>query len=80
VRGTKNAGAVLVYDAEGDSPEELSDILYVGSREDGDRLGATVVAAPIEGRDVVVAGIPGSGRTAVFYCSKLVEDGGGRCE
>jgi hypothetical protein len=80
VRGTKNAGAVLVYDAEGDSPEELSDILYVGSREDGDRLGSTVVAAPIEGRDVVVAGIPGSGRTAVFYCSKLVEDGGGRCE
>jgi hypothetical protein len=80
VRGTENAGAVLIYDAEGSSPEELSDILYVASREAGDRLGSAVVAAPIEGRDVVVAGVPGSARTAVFYCSVFVEDEGGRCE
>jgi hypothetical protein len=81
VRGTSGAGAVLIYDAEGSSPEELSDILYVASRESGDRLGSTVVAAPIPGRDIVVAGIPGSARTAVFYCSDFAPDGGGgRCE
>ena len=84
VRGNSNAGAVLVYDAEGSSPDELSelsDVLYVASAESSDRLGSSIVAAPIRGRDVVVAGIPGSARTAVFYCSDFVAArGGGRCE
>jgi hypothetical protein len=83
-RGASDGGAILVYDAEGSSPEELTDILYLASAEDGDRLGASVVAAPSKDRDVVVGGVPGSGRTAVFYCSELAKkaniDSGGRCE
>lgn len=81
VRGTGNAGAVLIYDAEGSSPEELSDILYAASRESDDRLGSSLLAASIGERDVVVAGLPGSARTAVFYCSDFVTGGGGgRCQ
>jgi hypothetical protein len=39
------------------------------------------VAASMEDRDVVVAGITGSARTAIFYCSDFAPDGGGgRCE
>jgi hypothetical protein len=82
VRGTANAGAVLVYDAEGDRPQLLTDQLFVSSSEPDDRLGSAVIAARIDGRDVVVAGAPGSGRTLVFYCSDLLQGGAGgeRCQ
>jgi hypothetical protein len=84
VRGDSNAGAILVYDAEGDAPETLTDVLYLASEQGNDRLGASLATAPLEHRDVVVGGVPGSGRTAIFYCSALAPDdddnGGGRCE
>jgi hypothetical protein len=80
VRDTKRAGAVLVFDVEGDRPELLTDQLFFSSPESGDELGRSVVAAQIDGRDVVVAGAPGNGKTAIFYCSALFSGGGGRCE
>ncbi len=82
VRGTNRAGAVLVYDAEGANPDLLTDQLFLSSQGDGDELGAAVVAAHIEGRDVVVAGAPGNARTAIFYCSVLLPHGAGgsRCQ
>jgi hypothetical protein len=82
VRGTANAGAVLVYDAEGDRPQLLTDQVFLSSAESDDKLGSAIAAAHIEGRDVVVAGVPGSGRTAVFYCSNLLPGGAGgeRCQ
>jgi hypothetical protein len=82
VRGKSSAGGALVYDVEGDRPWLLSDQLILSSAESGDRLGASLVVAPIAGRDVVVTGAPGSGRVAVFYCSGLLAsgEGGSRCE
>ncbi len=82
VRGTRRAGAVLVYDAEGDHPELLTDQLFLSSAKSDDALGGSVVAAHIAGRDVVVAGAPGKGRAAVFFCSALLggQAGGSRCQ
>jgi hypothetical protein len=81
-RERTRAGAVLVYDVEGDNPQLLTEALFVTSSEQDDRLGSAVVAAPIAGRDVVVAGAPGSSRAFVFYCSRLVPEAlrGARCE
>src|SRR5439155_1515542 len=82
VRGHPSAGAVSIYDAEGDDPSHLSDQLFLSSAEDNERLGATLGAAHITGRDVIVAGAPGGARTAVFYCSVLVPPSmvGTRCQ
>jgi hypothetical protein len=82
VRGHTNAGAVSVYDAEGDDPAYLSDQLFLSSAEDNERLGATVGAARITGRDVIAAGAPGGTRAALFYCSVLVPPDmiGARCQ
>jgi FG-GAP repeat len=81
VRGHPKAGAISIYDAEGKEPAYLSDQLFLSSAEDNERLGANLGAAHIDGRDVIVAGAPGGGRAAVFYCSLLVSAGGGpRCE
>lgn len=82
VRGHPHAGAVAIYDAEGDEPFYLSDQLFLSSAEDNERLGATLGAAHVRGRDIVVAGAPGGSRAALFYCSVLVPAGmaGVRCQ
>jgi hypothetical protein len=82
IRGTGNAGAVLVYDVEGKTPEAVTDTLFLSSGESKDALGSSLVAAHLDGRDVVVAGAPGSARAAVFYCSKALRGAasGSRCE
>jgi hypothetical protein len=81
VRGTSSAGAVLVFDAEGSDPTDLTEELFLSSAESGDRLGATLTAAHVDKRDVVVAGAPGSGRAGIFYCSTLLGAAGGkRCQ
>lgn len=80
--GQSKAGAVLVYDAEGSRPHELSDVLYLSSAESGDLLGTSVATLRQEdGGAVVVAGGPGKSKVAVFFCSDLVdpEDRVGRC-
>lgn len=80
-RGVARAGAVLVYDAEGDRPFDLSYVKFLSSAEEGDQLGASLAAPAIEGRNVLAAGAPGNGKTALFYCSDLVPEGrrGSRC-
>ncbi len=82
VHGVERAGAVLVYDAEGDSPHALSDLLYLSSAEDGDRLGTSVVAIHQNDHDLVAAGAPGGSKAALFYCSDLMRDRDrtGRCQ
>lgn len=82
VRGSANAGAVLVYDAEGKTPEAVTDTLFLSSQDDKDALGSSLAAAHIKGRDVVVAGAPGSARAAVFYCSNALGGAaaGSRCQ
>jgi hypothetical protein len=80
-REQKRAGAVLVFDVEDDRPELLTNILFWTSAETDDKLGTSVAAVPIERRDVVVAGAPGNGRAAVFYCPSFAEPAlGGRCK
>lgn len=82
VRGHPNAGAVSIYDAEGKDPEYLTDQLFLSSAEDGERLGVSVGAAHITGRDIIAAGAPGGARAALFYCSVLVPPDmvGARCQ
>jgi len=80
VRGISGAGAVLVYDAEGPDPTALSDELFLSSASSDDHLGSALATAHVDGRDVVVAGAPGNGRAAIFYCSSLLGAAGGeRC-
>jgi hypothetical protein len=86
VFGESEAGSVLVYDAEGNAPHALTDVLYISSAEARDRLGHSVTAvrqkkSQKESRDVVVAGAPGNGKTAVFLCSALLPEKAlvGRC-
>jgi hypothetical protein len=82
VRDEERAGAVLVFDAEGDEPWELEEIKFLSSAEEGDELGAALVAPRQDDRNVIVAGAPGNGKTAVFYCSSLLpaDEAGSRCQ
>lgn len=81
VRDEAAAGALLVFDA--DSPAETSyvDAKFLSSAESNDALGASLATAHISGRDIVVAGAPGNGKVALFYCSTLLAPGsaGPRC-
>jgi hypothetical protein len=81
VRDTPRAGALLVFDVEGDRPWEFDEIQFLSSAEEGDQLGATVVAPEQGDRAVIAAGAPGNGKTAVFFCSSLLPEDrvGARC-
>lgn len=81
VFGESEAGGVLIYDAEGDEPYELSDTLYISSAEAGDELGTSVAAIRQDERDIIMAGAPGNGKTAIFFCNDLIpeDEREGRC-
>lgn len=81
VRDASRAGALLVYDVEGDRPWEFDEIQFLSSADEGDQLGSALVAPRQEDRAVIVAGAPGNGKTAVFYCSSLLPEDliGARC-
>jgi hypothetical protein len=81
-RDASNAGAVAYFDLEDPADTELTDLKFIASAESGDRLGTSLATARIESRHVVVAGVPGSGRSAVFYCPSFLPGrlGGGRCD
>jgi hypothetical protein len=66
------AGAVLVYDAEGSKPHELTDTLFISDAQSSDRLGASLAQLPQRERDIVAVGAPGRGAAYVFYCSRLL--------
>jgi FG-GAP repeat len=81
VYGVRDAGAVLVYDAEGDDPHELSDVLFASDPETDDRLGFSLATVPQKGRDIVAAGAPGRSQVDLFFCNELLPDKArtGRC-
>ena len=81
-RDASAAGAVAFFDLDAAGENRVADLKFVASAEDGDRLGASLVAARVASRHVVAAGIPGSGRTAIFYCPSLLPEGlgGARCD
>lgn len=81
-RDTSHAGAVLVYDMEGDDKSRLSDVKFISSAEEGDKLGSFVATARAGSRDIIAAGAPGNGKTALFYCTVLLpaDKRGSRCQ
>jgi hypothetical protein len=80
VRGTSHAGALLVYDLNQTS-DSLADVKFLSSASPGDLLGTSLSAPSIAGREIIVAGAPGNGKAALFYCSPLLPKGaaGPRC-
>ena len=81
VRGEADAGAVLVYDAEGESRHELTEVKFISSAQSGDLLGSALATPRLRDRNVVAAGAPGGGKVAIFYCSEHLpaEELGSRC-
>jgi len=81
VRGQENAGALLVYDADQASETAFVDAKFISSAESGDELGRSIVTPHLDKRDIIAAGAPGRGKTALFYCSALLPHGaaGSRC-
>ncbi len=85
VRHVANAGALLIYDVEeGDGAElyDFKDIAFLSSAEQDDRLGSSIALPAIEGRQIIAAGAPGHGKTALFYCPSFLPDdkSGARCK
>jgi hypothetical protein len=81
-RDAAGAGAVAFFDLDDPNQGRAADLKFIASARDGDRLGTALTAARVASRHVIAAGIPGSGRTAVFYCPSLLPDslGGARCD
>ncbi len=80
VRGVGSAGAVLVYDVEGERPFNLHDVLFMSSAEEGDQLGRSLTVARSGAQELVVAGAPGNEKTALFFCSNFTSGLGPRCQ
>lgn len=82
VRDESDAGAVFVFDVEGDHLDWMAESRFISSAESGDRLGTALAVVHQPGKDVFVAGAPGNGKAALFFCSKLLPAGkrGVRCE
>jgi hypothetical protein len=81
VRDNDQAGALLVYDAESSTDSSFVDAKFIASADQGDQLGRTLATPSIAGRDIILAGAPGNGKAALFYCSALLPAGaaGSRC-
>jgi hypothetical protein len=82
VRDESDGGAVFVFDVEPAHPDWMLEARFLSSAEAGDRLGAALSVVHQPDRDIFVAGAPGGGKAAVFFCSKLLPAGkrGARCE
>jgi hypothetical protein len=72
VYGVREAGALLVYDAEGSEPHALSDVLFASDPETDDHLGFSLETVPQKGVEIVAAGAPGRSQVDLFFCSELL--------
>ncbi len=72
VRGESNAGALIVFDVEGDHPEEFSEVIFASSIEQDDHLGSSLATPEVEGRHIVAAGAPQGAKTFLFYCPQML--------
>ena len=87
VRHSSRAGAVLIYDVEpaksgaGGHLYDLKDIAFLSSAEADDQLGRSIALPNLGKRQLLVAGAPGGGKAALFYCPSFLppELAGGRC-
>jgi hypothetical protein len=87
VRHTARAGALVIYDVEpptGTNPRQLHDFLdiaFLSSAEQDDQLGRSIALPDLGTHQLLVAGAPGGGKAALFYCPSFLpaELAGGRC-
>jgi hypothetical protein len=85
VRHKDRAGAVLIYDVEttsdGANLYDLKDIAFLSSAETDDQLGSSLALPNLGDRQLLVAGAPGGGKAALFYCPSFLpaELAGARC-
>jgi hypothetical protein len=81
-REESKGGAVLIYDAEGPTKYALTEAQFLSSAEENDLLGASLTTPWIGTRHIIAAGAPGGGKTALFYCSRLLPSAkrGSRCQ
>jgi hypothetical protein len=88
VRHTARAGAVIIYDVEppaNGSTRQLYDFLdiaFLSSAEQDDQLGRSIALPNLGDRQLLVAGAPGGGKAALFYCPSFLPAtlAGGRCK
>ena len=84
VRGEPGAGALLIFDVEGDDPHSFAEVLFASSLEQNDRLGAALATPRLATRDILAAGAPGGAKTFLFYCPEILPSnlraGSRRCQ
>jgi hypothetical protein len=88
VRHTARAGALIIYDVEteaGAAKRELYDFLdiaFLSSAEEDDQLGRSIALPDLGDHQLLVAGAPGNGKAALFYCPSFLPPAlaGGRCK
>jgi hypothetical protein len=87
VRHKSRAGAVLIYDVETGTAKDpanlydLKDIAFLSSAETDDQLGLSLALPNLGDRQLLVAGAPGGGKAALFYCPSFLpaDLAGARC-
>jgi hypothetical protein len=88
VRHTSGAGAVLIYDVETSKTDvnqhlyDFKDIAFLSSADASDGLGSSIALPNLGDRQVLVAGAPAGGKTALFYCPSFLPSEllGARCQ
>jgi hypothetical protein len=87
VRHASRAGAVLIYDVELSRSGtghlyDLKDIAFLSSADVDDQLGRSLALPNLGKRQLLVAGAPGGGKAALFYCPSFLPSdlAGGRCK
>jgi FG-GAP repeat len=87
VRHKSRAGALIIYDV--DPPKastnhlyDFKDIAFLSSADEDDQLGRSIALPDLGDRQLLVAGAPGGGKTALFYCPSFLpaELAGERCK
>jgi hypothetical protein len=88
VRHTSRAGALIIYDVDPpkagsmDHLYDFKDIAFLSSAEPDDQLGRSIALPDLGDRQLLVAGAPGGGKTALFYCPSFLPPklAGARCQ
>jgi FG-GAP repeat len=88
VRHTERAGALVIYDVDPPSASntrelhDFLDIAFLSSAEQDDQLGRSIALPDLGTHQLLVAGAPGGGKAALFYCPSFLpaELSGGRCK
>jgi hypothetical protein len=87
VRHKSRAGALIIYDVEPpkaatDHLYDFKDIAFLSSADEDDQLGRSIALPDLGDRQLLAAGAPGGGKTALFYCPSFLpaELAGERCK